>query len=188
MCPTKHFPEHSHPDIYHAFFLLLKSPAHISSAHMIQHCWVGVKGSSHVSALSKTQPAPEMLPRALRTCTKYVHQVCAPSMRTKCVHQVCALRMCTKYINMCTMHQSAHLLVDLMSTRYAAFPPEVQATCTKPGGPILAPVHQLTKFKVQSLSLFVPPQCIATELKILLAFPLMWSQISPPTSELELSH
>ena len=73
MCPTKHFPEHSHPDIYHAFFLLLKSPAHISSAHMIQHCWVGVKGSSHVSALSKTQPAPEMLPCAPSMCTKYVN-------------------------------------------------------------------------------------------------------------------
>ena len=39
ICPTKHFPEQSHPGIYHALFLLLKSPAHISSAHMIQHCW-----------------------------------------------------------------------------------------------------------------------------------------------------
>ena len=88
MCPTKHFPEHSHPDIYHALFLLLKSPAHISSAHMIQHCWVGVKGSSHVSALSKTQPAPEMLPCAPSMCTKYVHQQHAPCMRTKYVHLV----------------------------------------------------------------------------------------------------
>ena len=155
---------------------------------MIQHCWVGVKGSSHVSALSKTQPAPEMLPCAPSMCTKNMHQVCAQSVCTKYVHKVCALRMCTKYKNMCTRHRSAHLLVDLMSTRYAAFPPEVQAACTKPGGPILAQVHQLTKFKVQSLSLFVPPQCIATELKILLAFPLMGSQISPPTSGLELSH
>ena len=88
ICSTKHFPEHSHPDIYHALFLLLKSPAHMSSAHMIQHCWVGVKGSSHVSALSKTQPAPEMLPCAPSMCTKYVHQQHAPCMRTKYVHQV----------------------------------------------------------------------------------------------------
>ena len=88
ICPTKHFPEQSHPGIYHALFLLLKSPAHISSAHMIQHCWVGVKGSSHVSALSKTQPAPEMLPCAPSMCTKNMHQVCAPCMCTTHVHQV----------------------------------------------------------------------------------------------------
>ena len=104
ICPTKNFPGQSHPGIYHALFQLLKSPAHISSAHMIQHCWVGVKGSSHVSALSKTQPAPEMLPRALRTCTKYVHQVCAPSVCTKYVHYACApsIKTCAPCTNLHT--------------------------------------------------------------------------------------
>ena len=63
----------------------------------------------------------------LRTCTMYAHKVCAPSIKT------CAL---------CTMHRSAHLLVDLMSSRYAAFPPEVRAACTKTGEPILAQVPQ----------------------------------------------
>ena len=127
ICPTKNFPGQSHPGIYHALFFEIPCSCEQCSYDPALLGWCK-RQQPRVSLEQNTACT-----RNAAMCTKYVHQVCAPTTCTMYAHKVCALRMCTKYKNMCTLHRSAHLLVDLMSTRYAAFPPEVQATCTKPG-------------------------------------------------------
>ena len=119
ICPTKNFPGQSHPGIYHALFFEIPCSCKQCSYDPALLGWCK-RQQPRVSLEQNTACT-----RNAALCTKYAHQVCA-------------LRMCTKYKNMCTLHRSAHLLVDLMSTRYAAFPPEVQAASPKPGGPILA--------------------------------------------------